>query len=44
MPLHLTRFFPRRNMKDKEATNVDLLFELQKEAKKYLNRVFVGNV
>ncbi len=44
MPLHLTRFFPRRNMKDKEATNVGLLFELQKEAKKYLNRVFVGNV
>lgn len=44
MPLHLTRFFPRRNMKDKEATNIDLLFQLQKEAKKYLNRVFVGNV
>ena len=44
MPLHLTRFFPRRNMKEKEPTNVDLLYELQKEAKKYLNRVFVGNV
>ncbi len=44
MPLHLTRFFPRRNMKEKEPTNVNLLYELQKEAKKYLNRVFVGNV
>ena len=44
MPLHLTRFFPRRNMLEKEPTNVDLLYELQKEAKKYLNRVFVGNV
>lgn len=44
MPLHLTRFFPRRHMKDKEPTNVDLLFRLQKEAEKYLNRVFVGNV
>ncbi|BBF42307.1 radical SAM, pyruvate-formate lyase-activating enzyme like [Lachnospiraceae bacterium KM106-2] len=44
MPLHLTRFFPRRNMKEKDPTDVDLLYELQKEAKKYLNRVFVGNV
>lgn len=31
-------------MKDKEPTNVDLLFKLQEEAEKYLNRVFVGNV
>ena len=44
MPLHLTRFFPRRHMRDKEPTDVVLLFELQKEAQKYLNRVFVGNV
>lgn len=44
IPLHLTRFFPRRNMRDKEPTDVGLLYELQKEAKKYLNRVFVGNV
>ena len=44
MPLHITRFFPRRKMREKEPTDVDLLFELQKEAKKYLNRVFVGNV
>ena len=44
IPLHLTRFFPRRNMREKEPTDVKLLFELEKEAKKYLNRVFVGNV
>ena len=44
MPLHLTRFFPRRNMREKEPTDVNLLLELQKEAKKYLSRVFVGNV
>jgi len=44
MPLHLSRFFPRRYMKEKEPTSVELLYELQKEAKKYLNRVFVGNV
>ncbi len=44
MPLHLTRFFPRRHMRDKEPTDVALLFELQKEAQKYLKRVFVGNV
>ena len=44
MPLHLTRFFPRRFMKEKEPTNIDLLYELQREAKRHLNRVFVGNV
>ena len=44
MPLHLTRFFPRRNMREKQPTDVNLLLELQKEAKKYLSRVFVGNV
>lgn len=44
IPLHLTRFFPRRNMKEKEPTDVELLYELLKEAKKHLNRVFVGNV
>ncbi len=44
MPLHLTRFFPRRHMKDKEPTDIALLYELQKEAKKHLNCVFIGNV
>ena len=44
MPLHLTRFFPRRHMKDKEPTDIGLLYELKKEANKYLNRVYVGNV
>lgn len=44
IPFHLTRFFPRRNAKDKKPTNPELLFELQEEAKRYLNRVFVGNV
>lgn len=44
MPLHLTRFFPRRNMKDKQPTDVKLLYELQEVAKRYLSRVFVGNV
>ena len=33
IPLHLTRFFPRRNMREKEPTDVKLLFELEKEAK-----------
>lgn len=44
MPLHLTRFFPRRHMKDKLPTDINLLYELQNEAQKYLKRVFVGNV
>lgn len=44
IPLHLTRFFPRRHMTEKEPTSIPLLYELQKVAKKYLNRVYVGNV
>ena len=44
IPLHLSRFFPRRYMRDKLPTEVELLHELQREAKKYLNRVFLGNV
>ena len=44
IPLHLTRFFPRRNMREKDPTEIELLYRLEREAKRYLNRVFVGNV
>ena len=44
IPLHITRFFPRRNMTDKEPTNIPLLYELQETAKKHLDYVLVGNV
>lgn len=44
MPLHITRFFPRRFMKEKEPTDIGLLYELKRTAETYLSRVFVGNV
>ena len=44
IPLHLTRFFPRHRMQDREATEVGLLLRLQKIALQYLSRVYLGNV
>lgn len=44
IPLHITRFFPRYRMKDREATDVDQLYRLAGIARKYLERVYVGNV
>lgn len=44
IPLHITRFFPRRKMLDKEPTDIALLYRLQAEASKNLETVFVGNV
>ena len=43
IPLHITRFFPRRKMIDEMPTNVELLYSLAETARKNLNRVFVGN-
>lgn len=44
IPLHITRFFPRRKMRAKSPTDIDLLYELAEIAKKHLSRVVVGNV
>lgn len=44
IPLHITRFFPRYRMKDREATDVDQLYRLAGIAGRYLERVYVGNV
>jgi len=44
IPLHITRFFPRRKMLDKEPTDIALLYKLWNVAKKSLQNVFVGNV
>lgn len=44
MPLHITRFFPKRNMLDRMPTNVCLLESLYDIAKKKLDNVFMGNV
>lgn len=43
LPLHVTRFFPRYRMTDREATDVQRVYDLAAAAGKYLNYVFVGN-
>ncbi len=43
IPLHLTRFFPRYNMTDKDATKVSKVYELAKIARKSLRYVYEGN-
>ena len=43
IPLHVTRFFPRYHMLDKEATDVAQVHRLADTARKYLDYVFVGN-
>lgn len=44
IPLHITRFFPRYHMQDREATEVELLYRLAGIAGRYLEKVYVGNV
>lgn len=41
--LHVTRFFPRYRMTNKEATKVEQVYRLAEAARKYLEYVFVGN-
>ncbi len=43
IPLHVTRFFPRYHMKDRDATEVRRVYRLAQTAGKYLENVFVGN-
>ena len=43
IPLHVTRFFPRYQMHDKEATDIAQIHRIADTAKKYLDYVFVGN-
>ena len=44
IPLHITRFFPRYRMRDREATDVEQLYRLAGTAERYLEEVYVGNV
>lgn len=44
IPLHINRFFPRRNAREQSVTPVNTLYALQKVAQHHLNRVLVGNV
>lgn len=43
IPLHVTRFFPRYQMQDREATEVETVYRLADVARRYLTDVFVGN-
>jgi pyruvate formate lyase activating enzyme len=43
IPLHLSRYFPRYKMNN-PPTDVDFMFKAEETAKKYLNRVGLGNI
>lgn len=43
IPLHITRFFPRFQMTEREATDLSLIYRLCGTAKGYLNDVFARN-
>ena len=44
IPLHITRFFPRFKLTDKEPTPVSTIMKLVETAKENLDFVFAGNV
>lgn len=44
IPLHITRFFPCRNMLDRDPTDIQVLRELYVTAKRNLDTVLLGNV
>ena len=44
IPLHVTRFFPKFHMTDRDATNIDLIYRLADVARENLEVVFEGNV
>lgn len=43
IPLHVTRFFPRYRMTDREATDVEKVYRLRDIAGEYLKYVYTGN-
>ena len=43
VPLHISRFFPRFHMRDREATDVRLVYRLADIAKQNLRYVYTGN-
>ena len=43
IPLHISRFFPRFRMTDKDATDVRMIYRLADAARKELNYVYTGN-
>ncbi|MBR0307779.1 MAG: AmmeMemoRadiSam system radical SAM enzyme [Mogibacterium sp.] len=43
IPLHISRFFPRFNMRDRRATDVGLIYRLADIAREQLTYVYTGN-
>lgn len=43
IPLHVTRFFPRHRMADREPTRVETVYRLRDAAAAYLRYVYTGN-
>ncbi len=43
IPLHISRFFPRFNMTDRDATDVGKVYRLADVARQNLNYVYTGN-
>ena len=43
IPLHLSRFFPRHEMRDRPPTPVEEVYRLAEEARAYLPHVYTGN-
>jgi len=43
IPLHISRFFPRYKMLDKQATPIQTIYKLRDVALRYLKYVYVGN-
>ena len=43
IPLHVSRFFPRYRVTDRDATDVDLIYRLAEVARNHLEFVFTGN-
>ena len=43
IPLHISRFFPRFHMTDRDATNVRLVYRLADVARENLKYVYTGN-
>ena len=43
IPLHISRFFPRFKMRDRDATDVALVYRLADIARERLNHVYTGN-
>ena len=44
IPLHVTRFFPRYKMKNRQATEVEKVYRLKECAEKYLKYVYTGKL